>query len=87
MSEGRGQIREALAAFVDALLLEPYYVPCKILFGGVLSNRSLKVLPVARSLLSDALRIDPTNRMAWYYLGMVHRNDGRLSDAADCFHA
>jgi hypothetical protein len=25
--------------------------------------------------------------MAWYYLGMVHRNDGRLSDAADCFQA
>jgi len=57
------------------------------LIGGVLSNRGLKGLPVARSLLSDALRIDPTNRMAWYYLGMVHRNDGRLSDAADCFQA
>jgi cytochrome c-type biogenesis protein CcmH/NrfG len=87
LSEGRGQIREALAAYIDALLLEPYYVPCKILIGSVLSNRGLKVLPVARSLLSDALRIDPTNRMAWYYLGMVHRNDGRLSDAADCFQA
>lgn len=44
-------------------------------------------MPVARSLLSDALRIDPTNRMAWYYLGMVHRDDGRKADAADCFQA
>lgn len=87
LHEGRGQIREAFATYIDALLLEPYYVPCKVLIGGVLSNRGLKALPVARSLLSDALRIDPTNRMAWYYLGMVHRNDGRLADAADCFQA
>lgn len=44
-------------------------------------------LPVARSLLSDALRIEPTNRMAWYYLGLVHRDDGRIADATDCFQA
>ena len=44
-------------------------------------------LPVARSLLSDALRIDPTNRKAWYYLGLVHKYDGRIADATDCFQA
>lgn len=85
--EARGQIQEALAAYINALLLEPGYVPCKILIGAVLSKMGSKVLPVARSLLSDALRIEPTNRMAWYYLGVVHKDDGRVGDAIDCFQA
>ncbi|KAI5339801.1 PREDICTED: tetratricopeptide repeat [Prunus dulcis] len=85
--EGRGQIQEALAAYIDALLLEPYYVPCKILIAALLSKMGSVALPVARSLLSDALRIDPNNRKAWYYLGMIHRDDGRIADAIDCFQA
>ncbi|GMY11798.1 protein NPG1 isoform X1 [Fagus crenata] len=87
MCEGRGQIQEAFAAYTNALLLEPCFVPCKILISALLLKIGSKALPVARSLLSDALRIDPTNRMAWYYLGMVHRDDGRIVDAADCFQA
>lgn len=87
MCEGRGQIQEAFSAYINALLLEPSYVPCKVFIGALLSKIGPKALPVARSLLSDALRIDPTNRMAWYYLGMVHRDDGRMADAADCFQA
>ncbi|KAL7260127.1 hypothetical protein ACSBR1_005898 [Camellia fascicularis] len=85
--EERGQIHEALAAYINALLLEPGYVPCKVLIGAVLSKMGSKVLPVARSILSDALRIQPTNHMAWYYLGLVHRDDGRIGDAIDCFQA
>lgn len=87
MCEGRGRIQEAFSAYINALLLEPSYVPCKVFIGALLSKIGPKALPVARSLLSDALRIDPTNRMAWYYLGMVHRDDGRMADAADCFQA
>ncbi|KAH7859473.1 hypothetical protein Vadar_001577 [Vaccinium darrowii] len=85
--EAQGQSQEALAAYTNALLLEPGYVPCKILIGAVLSKMGSKVLPVARSLLSDALRIEPKNRMAWYYLGLVHKDDGRVGDAIDCFQA
>lgn len=87
MCERRGQINEALAAFVNALMLEPSYVPSKILIGAVLFKMGSKMLPVARTLLSDALRIEPTNRMAWYHLALVHRDDGRIADAADCFQA
>ncbi|KAL7260151.1 hypothetical protein ACSBR1_005922 [Camellia fascicularis] len=85
--EERGQIHEALAAYINALLLEPGYVPCKVLIGAVLSKMGSKVLLVARSILSDALRIQPTNHMSWYYLGLVHRDDGRIGDAIDCFQA
>lgn len=87
MHEKQGLINEALAAYVNALLLEPKYVPCKILIGSVLCKMGGKMLPVARTLLSDALRIEPTNYMAWYQLGVVHKDDGRLADAVDCFQA
>ncbi|KAF5444821.1 hypothetical protein F2P56_033921 [Juglans regia] len=87
MWEGRGQVEEASAAYINGLLLEPCYVPCKVLIGALMSKMGPMALPVGRSLLSDALRIDPTNHMAWYYLGMVYRDDGRIADAADCFQA
>ncbi|KAI7999321.1 Protein NPG1 [Camellia lanceoleosa] len=80
-------MNKALAAFINALLLESSHVPSKILIGGVLSKMGSKVSPVARCLLSNALKIEPTNRMAWYYLGLVHRDDGQISDAIDCFQA
>lgn len=87
MHEKQGHLDEALAAYINALLLEPMYVPCKILIGAIFSKMGSKMLPVARSFLSDALRIEPTNAMAWYYLGKVHKDDGRISDAVDCFQA
>lgn len=87
MFERRGQIQEALAAYVNALFLEPAYVPCKIMIGALLMKMGSMALPVARGLLADALRIEPTNRMAWYYLGLVHKDDGRIADATDCFQA
>ncbi|KAL8539775.1 hypothetical protein ACS0TY_001398 [Phlomoides rotata] len=85
--EKQGRIKEALASYTNALLLEPKYVPCKILIGSMLCKMGPKMLPVARTLISDALRIEPTNHLAWYHLGMVHKDDGRIADAVDCFQA
>uniref|UniRef100_A0A803LRP3 Uncharacterized protein n=2 Tax=Chenopodium quinoa TaxID=63459 RepID=A0A803LRP3_CHEQI len=87
MYEGRGLVKEALAAYTNAILLDPNYVPCKVLLGALLSKMGPQALPVARNLLSDALRLEPTSRKAWYYLGLVHRDDGRNADAAECFQA
>ncbi|RAL41503.1 hypothetical protein DM860_010297 [Cuscuta australis] len=87
MHERRGETSKAMAAYINALLLEPNYVPCKILLCALVTKMGPKMQPVARTLLSDALRLDPTNRMAWHYMGCVHRNDGRIADAADCFQA
>ncbi|KAK9068236.1 hypothetical protein SSX86_012347 [Deinandra increscens subsp. villosa] len=83
----RGEIDEALATYVNSLLLEASYVPSKISIGAIMSDRGLPMLPVARTMLSDALRLEPTNRMAWLHLGHVHKLDGRLSDAIDSFQA
>ncbi|WJX88228.1 Protein npg1 [Trifolium repens] len=84
---GRGQNDEALAAAANAVLVEPSHVPSKILMASLMLKNGPSALPVSRSILSDALRIEPTNRSAWYYLGLTHKDDGRLADAADCFQA
>ncbi|KAK7360593.1 hypothetical protein VNO77_02600 [Canavalia gladiata] len=85
--DGQGQSQEALVATVNAVLHEPNYVPSKILMGSLMLKMGYKASPVTRTLLSDALRVEPTNRMAWYYLGLTHKDDGRIRDAADCFQA
>ncbi|KAI9083952.1 hypothetical protein K1719_034210 [Acacia pycnantha] len=89
LCEGRRQKQEAISAITKGLLFEPRYVPSKIQMGVLLlkMNSKSKSLPLARSLLSDALRLEPTNRMAWFHLGKVHKYDGRIGDAADCFQA
>lgn len=87
MHEIRAQTQHALAAYLTALSTEVDHVPSKVSIGALLSKQGPKYLPVARSFLSDALRLEPTNRAAWFYLGQVHKHDGRLADAADCFQA
>lgn len=87
MFENRNQTYEALIAYTNALALDPNYVPTKVALGAMLTKMGSKVLPTARSLLSDALRIESTNRIAWFHLGMVHKLSGQTADAADCFQA
>eukprot|EP00252_Welwitschia_mirabilis_P018567 TRINITY_DN4121_c0_g1_i2.p1 TRINITY_DN4121_c0_g1~~TRINITY_DN4121_c0_g1_i2.p1 ORF type:complete len:648 (+),score=143.15 TRINITY_DN4121_c0_g1_i2:965-2908(+) len=85
--EGQNQISKAVAAFSNALSIDPDHVPSKVSLGALLWRTGGKSLPVARSLLCDALRLEPTNHLAWYYLGMIHKDEGRVSDAVDCFQA
>ncbi|KAG9441023.1 hypothetical protein H6P81_016877 [Aristolochia fimbriata] len=85
--EGRGHSPSALVAYSNGLALDVDNVACEVALGALLWKMGPKSLPAARSFLSDALRLEPTNRMAWYYLGMVHRDDGRMADACDCFQA
>ncbi|KAL6848114.1 hypothetical protein ACP4OV_022242 [Aristida adscensionis] len=87
MHQAREQPKNALAAYVNAFSTELEHVPSKVAIGALLSRQGPKYLPAARSFLSDALRVEPTNRMAWLYLGKVHNSDGRIADAADCFQA
>lgn len=87
MHEARGQTQKALAAYTSALSVDLDYVPCKISIGAMLRKMGPKSLPVARNFLSDALRLEPSNRLAWHYLGLVYKDDGRMTDACDCFQA
>uniref|UniRef100_A0ACD6AMM7 Uncharacterized protein n=1 Tax=Avena sativa TaxID=4498 RepID=A0ACD6AMM7_AVESA len=87
MHEVRGQSNDALAFYVNASSTELEHVPSKLAIGALCSKQGPKYLPAARSFLSDALRVEPTNRMAWLHLGKVHKLNGRIADAADCFQA
>ncbi|XP_037425039.1 protein NPG1-like [Triticum dicoccoides] len=87
MHEVRNESKEAMAAYVNASATELEHVSSKVAIGALLSKQGGKYLPAARAFLSDALRVEPTNRMAWLNLGKVHKLDGRISDAADCFQA
>lgn len=85
--EACGKTQKALASYCNALLLDLNHVQSKVSIGALLWKMGPKSLHVARSFLSDALRLEPTNRLAWYYLGMVHKDNGRITDASDCFQA
>ncbi|CAO2206491.1 unnamed protein product [Urochloa humidicola] len=87
MHQARKHTKDALAAYVNAFSTELEHVASKVAIGALLAKQGPRFLPAARCFLSDALRVEPTNRMAWLYLGKVHRSDGRITDAADCFQA
>ncbi|CAN0914020.1 Protein NPG1 [Linum grandiflorum] len=88
MHAARGEFRDALCSYVCGHLMEPNHVPGIILVASLITKSSSEAsLPVARSILSDALKLEPANRKAWYHLATVHRDDGRTADAADCFQA
>ncbi|GLJ53496.1 hypothetical protein SUGI_1141350 [Cryptomeria japonica] len=77
---------QALNAFSYAIATDPEHVPSMISTAEILRQQSeVKSLPVARTLLTAALKLDKTNHRTWLNLGMVHKMEERLQDAAECF--
>ena len=89
ISQGQSMhaIETSLAAFSNALAIEPNHVPRMISIASVLRQLGEKSLHAARSFLTDALQLEPTNHMAWFSLGMVHKMEGFVQKAADYFQA
>ncbi|KAK2363856.1 protein NPGR2 [Trifolium repens] len=87
MLEAKGLYKEALKSFRDALNLDPTHVPSLISTGAVLRQYDTTSNPAARSFLMDALRVDRTNASAWHHLGILHKAEGRVFEAAECFQA
>lgn len=48
---------------------------------------STQTLPIARSLLMNALRLEPTNHSTWSNLGSICKREGKVQQAADFFQA
>ncbi|KAF7817437.1 protein NPGR1 [Senna tora] len=53
----------------------------------LLLKLGMQSLPIARSFLMNALRLEPTNYLAWFNLGLVSKFEGSLQQAADFFQA
>ncbi|MBA0765180.1 hypothetical protein Gotri_014429, partial [Gossypium trilobum] len=86
--EAQSLHKEALVSFSIALSIEPDYVPSIVSTAAVLLQLgSQSSLPIARSFLMNALRLDPTNHDAWMNLGLVAKLEGSLQQAADFFQA
>ncbi|ONK59903.1 uncharacterized protein A4U43_C08F12140 [Asparagus officinalis] len=77
--------KEALAAFLTSLSIGPDYVPSMVTTGVALRKIGGKSLPIARSFLTNALKMEPTNHDAWLNLGFISKAEGSLREAADCF--
>lgn len=87
--EAKGLHQEALEAFANALELDPSHVPSLVSTAVILRQLHQEPSAVARSFLTDALRLDRTNHKAWFNLGLIYRADGGRSalEAAECFQA
>ncbi|CAL1395850.1 unnamed protein product [Linum trigynum] len=85
--EAQELFREALVSFSMSLSIEPDYVPSVVSTAGVLMKLGGESIPIARSFLMNALRLDPTNHEAWMDLGLISKQQGSLQQAADCFQA
>lgn len=85
--EAQSLYKEALVAFSIALSIEPDHVPSVVSTAKVLTKLGSQTLPIARSFLMSALRLEPTNDDAWLQLGLICKREGSMQQAADCFQA
>ncbi|GKV19092.1 hypothetical protein SLEP1_g29389 [Rubroshorea leprosula] len=87
--EAKGLHQEALKSYRNALDVESTHVPSLISTACVLRQLGGQSLPIARSFITDALRVDRTNPLAWYNLGLLYKSDIGASavEAAECFQA
>ncbi|CAA0817425.1 no pollen germination related 2 [Striga hermonthica] len=86
LHEAQGQHKDALNSFQKALDIEPNHVPSLISTATILRKIGGQSLPVIKSFLTDALRLDRINSTAWYNLGLLYKTDSTV-DAAECFGA
>lgn len=85
--QAQGLHNQALNAFLSAIAIDTENVPSMVSIAEILRQEGQKLLPVARSFLTDALKLDRNNDKAWFNLGMVHKLTGNLQEAADSFQA
>ncbi|KAJ6351413.1 hypothetical protein OIU78_007349 [Salix suchowensis] len=87
--EAKGLHQEALKAFRAALDVEPNHVPSLVSTACVLRRLGSQSIPIIRSFLTDAIRLDKTNHSAWYNLGLLYKADVSASalEAVECFEA
>ncbi|XP_057430312.1 protein NPGR1-like isoform X2 [Lotus japonicus] len=85
--ESQSLYKEAFVSFSVSLSIEPDYIPSIISSAKLLLKLGMQSLPIARSFLMNALRIEPENHDVWFNLGLVSKSEGSLQQAADYFQA
>ncbi|KAH9602071.1 hypothetical protein KSS87_007009 [Heliosperma pusillum] len=88
--QAQGHDKEAQQAFWEALDKDPSHVPSLISMAKIMMKLGDEALPIARSLVRQAIDIDRTNYSAWYTLGLIHRSESAGTsavEAVECFEA
>lgn len=87
--DAKGLHKEALESFEAALDVDPNHVPSLVSMAEVLRRLGERSLPVVRSFLTGALRLDRMNYSAWYNLGLLYKDQGAAmaAEAVECFEA
>lgn len=85
--EAQSLYKEAFVSFSVSLSIEPDYIPGIISTAELLMKLGMQSLPIVRSFLMNALRLEPTNHDAWFNLGLVSKMEGSLQQAAEFFQA
>ncbi|KAK9672927.1 hypothetical protein RND81_12G135200 [Saponaria officinalis] len=88
--QAQGFDKEAQQSFWEALDKDPNHVPSLISMAKLMMKLGNEALPIARSLVRQAIDIDRTNHSAWYTLGMLHKSGSAgtsTGDAVECFEA
>ncbi|GFY85997.1 no pollen germination related 1 [Actinidia rufa] len=85
--EAQELYKKAVIAFTVALSIQPDFVPAIVATAAVLLKMNRQTLPIVRSFLMNALRLDPMNHEAWWILGLVSKVEGSIQQAADFFQA
>lgn len=77
-----------MSAYFKALDLDPAHVPSLVSTATILSQIGCQPLAVVRSFLTEALRLDRTNHIAWLKLGELYKSEGVSPiEVAECFQA
>jgi predicted CXXCH cytochrome family protein len=81
LHEATGEMRRAELAYRKAIEILPAFWPARANLS-VLLNASLRNVE-AEQVLDEATKLDPENGEAWYSLGLLLAEEGRLREAAD----
>jgi serine/threonine-protein kinase len=82
----QGKLAEAIAAFRDAIRLNPEHVEARICLGSVLCD-GWHDYPAAISEFHESIRLEPDNAEAHRCLGVALREQGKLDEAVVAFLA
>ncbi|CAA3030619.1 tetratricopeptide repeat 7A-like [Olea europaea subsp. europaea] len=68
-------------------MCDPTHVPSLVCKAVLLKRISRRSSPIVRSLLTEALRLNRMNTLAWYNLGLLYKDEGGALalEAAECF--
>ncbi|KAJ0792478.1 putative tetratricopeptide-like helical domain superfamily, protein NPG1 [Helianthus annuus] len=87
--EAKGLDKEAQKAYELALDMDPGHVASSVSLAVIIRRAGVKPAAAAKSFLTEALRLDRLNSLAWYNLGLFYKEDGPMfiREAANCFEA